>query len=107
MWADSEEGDIKIELNGDGRSFAKSANYRPSGYVLVFGGWNNSKFGHGDISGRIGGYTARAMAALLERLGLPKKHSGGVDVHGCLPARHSFVARDLLRSILCIRVLSA
>ncbi len=41
VWADSEEGDVKIELNGDGRSFAKSVNYRPSGYVLVFGGWNN------------------------------------------------------------------
>jgi len=40
VWSESEEGDIKIELAGDGKSFAKSVNYRASGYVLIFGGWN-------------------------------------------------------------------
>ncbi len=42
VWADSEEGDIKVELAGDGKSWAKSVNYRASGYVLIFGGWNNT-----------------------------------------------------------------
>ncbi len=41
-WAESDEGDIKVEVCGDGRSFARSANYVASGYVVIFGGWNNS-----------------------------------------------------------------
>lgn len=41
-WATTEEGDIKVELCGDGKSSATSPNYVASGYVLVFGGWNNS-----------------------------------------------------------------
>jgi len=40
-WAESEEGDIKVELAGDGVSVARTANYVASGYVIVFGGWNN------------------------------------------------------------------
>ncbi|MCA9695330.1 MAG: hypothetical protein KC636_37470 [Myxococcales bacterium] len=38
----SEEGDIKIELAGDGASAAKTANYTATGYVILFGGWNNT-----------------------------------------------------------------
>jgi hypothetical protein len=41
-WAQSEEGDIKVELAGDGKSFAQSLNYTATGYVMIFGGWNNS-----------------------------------------------------------------
>ena len=41
-WAATEEGDIKVELCGDGVSVARSVNYVASGYVLVFGGWNNT-----------------------------------------------------------------
>lgn len=41
-WAQSEEGDIKVELCGDGSSVATSANYTASGYVVIFGGWNNT-----------------------------------------------------------------
>ena len=41
-WATTEEGDIKVELYGDGVSFATSPNYVASGYVVIFGGWNNS-----------------------------------------------------------------
>lgn len=39
--AEGEEGDIKVELAGDGVSFAKSASYTATGYVVIFGGWNN------------------------------------------------------------------
>jgi hypothetical protein len=42
VWAQDEEGDVKIELAGDGKSVATSVNYIASGYVLVFGGWNNT-----------------------------------------------------------------
>ena len=42
--AASEEGDVKIELAGDGKSFdGDGGNYQASGYVFVFGGWNNTR----------------------------------------------------------------
>lgn len=41
-WAETEEGDIKVELGGDGHSKASAASYVASGYVFVFGGWNNA-----------------------------------------------------------------
>ena len=41
-WPQSEEGDVKVELAGDGASKATSMNYVASGYVVIFGGWNNS-----------------------------------------------------------------
>jgi hypothetical protein len=38
------DGDIKVELFGDGRSFAMHrGSYRASGYVVCMGGWRNSK----------------------------------------------------------------
>ena len=40
-WADSPDGDIKVEVAGDGVSFATSASYTATGYVVIFGGWNN------------------------------------------------------------------
>jgi len=40
-WTDGDDGDIKVELSGDGVSAATSVNYVSSGYVVVFGGWNN------------------------------------------------------------------
>ena len=43
-WSSSPAGDIKIELWGDGRSFDPDGNrYLATGYVLVFGGWSNTK----------------------------------------------------------------
>lgn len=41
--AATEEGDIKVELAGDGRSAARSLNYVATGYVIIFGGWNNEQ----------------------------------------------------------------
>lgn len=40
--SDSPDGDIKFEVFGDGRSFARQASYTASGYVFIFGGWRNS-----------------------------------------------------------------
>lgn len=42
--------------------------------------------GHGNIRGKVGGYSGDEMARLIARLGLPTTHNAGVDVHGCLPA---------------------
>mgnify|MGYP006290731081 CR=1 FL=1 len=35
--------DIKIELFGDGSSHAERASYTATSYVLILGGWNNSR----------------------------------------------------------------
>lgn len=42
-WSNSHEGDIKFELCGDGVSFATQPSYVATGYVLIFGGWRNSR----------------------------------------------------------------
>lgn len=39
----SDAVDIKVELFGDGESFAKQASYTATSYVFVLGGWNNSR----------------------------------------------------------------
>ena len=47
--AHSPEGDLKVELFGDGESFEaaeaveKDLIYKASGYVFIFGGWRNSR----------------------------------------------------------------
>lgn len=41
--------------------------------------------GHGDGAGKVGGYTGETMAHLLVELGLPLDHTGGIDVHACMP----------------------
>ena len=43
-WSRSPAGDIKLEIWGDGESFAETRGaYTSTGYVFVFGGWGNSK----------------------------------------------------------------
>lgn len=39
--SDSEEGDIKVEVFGDGVSKAESVSYTATSYVVIFGGWHN------------------------------------------------------------------
>ena len=41
--SESPDGDIKVELFGDGASYAKESRYRATSYVIIFGGWGNSK----------------------------------------------------------------
>ncbi len=41
--SESPEGDIKVEVFGDGVSKATEASYTATSYVVIFGGWNNSK----------------------------------------------------------------
>ncbi len=40
--SESPQGDIKVEIFGDGSSRATSESYTATSYVVVFGGWNNS-----------------------------------------------------------------
>ncbi len=41
--SESPEGDIKFELFGDGVSKATEASYTATSYVVIFGGWDNTK----------------------------------------------------------------
>ncbi len=40
--SESPEGDIKVELYGDGVSSAVQASYEATSYVVIFGGWRNT-----------------------------------------------------------------
>ncbi len=43
-WTTSPDGDIKVELFGDGQSFDPDGNrYLATSYVIVFGAWKNSR----------------------------------------------------------------
>jgi hypothetical protein len=42
VWSNDDAGDIKIELWGDGRSYATQASYVATSYVFIFGGWHNT-----------------------------------------------------------------
>jgi hypothetical protein len=41
-WSTTPEGDIKCEVYGDGRSYARDVSYTATSYVVIFGGWRNS-----------------------------------------------------------------
>lgn len=44
VWSTESRGDLKVEVFGDGHSYDPDAGaYQASGYVLIFGGWSNSK----------------------------------------------------------------
>jgi hypothetical protein len=40
-WSNSDVGDIKLEVWGDGKSFAQTLSYTATSYVFIFGGWYN------------------------------------------------------------------
>lgn len=40
--SDTPDGDLKLEVFGDGASKAESESYTATSYVIIFGGWDNS-----------------------------------------------------------------
>jgi hypothetical protein len=61
----SPAGDLKVELFGDGESFdPDKGRYDPTSYVIVFGGWNNSK----SVISRLGEHD-EAVKAAWDRVG--------------------------------------
>lgn len=69
------KGDDKLPSHGPSKKLKGVANDEPLRIV-----------GHGNIMGKIGGYSGAEMGGLLVALGLPEAHTGGIDLHGCLPA---------------------
>jgi hypothetical protein len=75
----SAAGDIKIELFGDGESFdADQGTYYPTGYVFVFGGWNNEL----SIIGKLGEHDdgVKAQRAHKRPELVPVPGSGSAEV---------------------------
>ncbi len=40
-WSNDDAGDLKVEIWGDGKSFAQTTSYTATSYVFIFGGWHN------------------------------------------------------------------
>jgi len=61
----SPAGDIKVELYGDGESFdPDKGRYDPTSYMIVFGGWHNSR----SVISRLGEHD-EAVKAHMDRVG--------------------------------------
>jgi hypothetical protein len=59
----SPDGDLKVELFGDGQAFDPDGNrYENTGYIFVFGGWGNTE----SIIGRLGEHDAEVKARRSE-----------------------------------------
>lgn len=40
-WSNDPAGDLKVEIWGDGKSWAQTVSYTATSYVFIFGGWHN------------------------------------------------------------------
>jgi hypothetical protein len=79
----SPAGDLKVELYGDGESFdADKGRYDPTSYMLVMGGWHNSK----SIISRLGEHD-EAVKAARDRSGPEPLVSPGKPYHFTITRR--------------------
>jgi len=81
MTSKSPDGDLKLELYGDGESFdPDQGTYYPTGYVFVFGGWQNSL----SIIGKLGEHDDAVKVSRPHRRADPT--DGSLD-GGVVPGR--------------------
>jgi hypothetical protein len=81
MMSRSPDGDLKLELFGDGESFdPDEGTYNPTGYVFAFGGWKNSL----SIIGKLGEHEDGVKVSRPHRG--PPSEAAGLD-GGVLPGR--------------------
>jgi hypothetical protein len=79
----SPAGDLKVEIYGDGESFdADKGRYDPTGYMVVFGGWNNSK----SIISRLGEHD-EAVKIAYDRVGAEPLVLPGKSYHFTITRR--------------------
>ena len=83
----SPAGDLKVELFGDGESFdPDKGRYDPTSYMIVFGGWNNSK----SIISRLGEHD-EAVKAARDRQGSPAAGGHGRTYHFTITRRGGLI----------------
>jgi len=62
--SESDEGDIKVEVFGDGQAFAKKSSYTDAtSYLLIYGGWHNSRH----VLARLDEHAPGRLETLTER----------------------------------------
>jgi hypothetical protein len=83
----SPAGDLKVEIFGDGESFdPDKGRYDPTSYMIVFGGWNNSK----SIISRLGEHD-EAVKASFDRVGAEPLVLPGQTYHFTITRRGGLI----------------
>jgi hypothetical protein len=79
----SAAGDLKVEIYGDGESFdPDKGRYDPTSYMIVYGGWNNSK----SIISRLGEHD-EAVKVHMDRVGTEPMVMPGQTYHFTITRR--------------------
>ena len=68
--SETPDGDIKIEIFGDGASFAKTDSYKATSYVVIFGGWNNTR----NVLARMDEHGADRVVGAARKVEAGKRH---------------------------------
>lgn len=78
-WSNDAGGDIKVELFGDGHSHdPDGGRYMATGYVLIFGGWSNSK----SIIARMDEHGSDVVARALPKVESGKRYHWTIERRG-------------------------
>jgi len=92
-WSTDARGDIKVEVFGDGHSYDPDGNrYAPTGYEIIFGGWNNSQ----SMIGRLDEHDAGSPSDRKRKVVANQKYHWAIERRGKL-IRWSIDGVDFLR----------
>ncbi len=76
--SETPDGDIKVEVFGDGASHATSDSYEATSYVIIFGGWNNSK----NVLARMDEHGPDRVVAETRKVEVGKTHHFRIERRG-------------------------
>ncbi|QQR91207.1 MAG: hypothetical protein IPJ88_05600 [Myxococcales bacterium] len=78
--SESEQGDIKVELFGDGKSHATSEHYTATSYVIILGGWSNTL----NVIARMDEHGSDRVVGLKKRIEMGQVYHLRVERRGAL-----------------------
>lgn len=76
--SESPDGDIKVEVFGDGSSYAKTDSYTATSYVIIFGGWNNTL----NVLARMDEHSADRVVGPARKVQVGKTYHFRIDRRG-------------------------